>query len=218
MLQNSFFEINTTQVAKELLGKVIYSKYQNVWLKVLIIETEAYLMSEKASHGSLGFTKKREAIFMNPGTIYMYYSRGKDSLNISTGEEGDAVLVKAGVPYLDEEFDDTMVTLMKKLNPINDRERETNKLCSGQTLLAQSLNLKVKDWDKKQFDKDRFFVKDVGYNPDKIIETTRLGIPKGRDEHLFYRFVDYKYKELCTKNPISKNTFIHQDYNLVKLD
>lgn len=220
VLTKQFFDQNTVQVAKDLLGKVIMRKYKvkatEIWLQVMIIETEAYLMEEKASHASLGYTEKRKALFMPPGTIYMYYSRGKDSLNISTGKPGDAVLVKAGIPYHNKllknlklsSYNDNspayeqMIKIMQKLNPINDRKRVPEKLCSGQTLLAKSLNLKVEEWNQKQFDPNSFYIKDINYSPSDIIETTRLGIPTGRDEDLKYRFIDKKYAQFCTKNSI----------------
>lgn len=204
ILEKEFFSRDTLEVAKDLLGKVIFHKYNSIWLSVQIIETEAYLIEEKGSHASLGFTKKRKALFMPPGTIYMYYSRGKDSFNISTGKKGDAVLIKSGFPYL-YGSDTKMLDVMKNLNPINGRKRKSGRLCSGQTLLCKSLNIKVKEWDQKQFDSSKLFIADVGYRPKKIIETTRLGIPKGRDEHLLYRFIDYDHVKSCTKNPINKN-------------
>jgi len=150
-----------------------------MWLAVQIIETEAYYLKEKGSHASLGYTEKRKALFMPPGTIYMYYARGKDSFNISTKGEGNAVLIKSGYPYKDAEIE---------------------KLCSGQTLLCTSLNLRVGDWDKKQFRKNELYIADTGYKPEKIIQTSRLGIPKDRDPHLLFRFIDYNYVRFCSKN------------------
>ena len=79
-------------------GKIIYSKYNDLWLTAQILETEAYYLNDKASHASLGFTEKRKALFMPPRTIYMYFSRGSDSLNISCHGEGNAVLIKSGYP------------------------------------------------------------------------------------------------------------------------
>ena len=88
MLSADFFSRDACQVAQSLIGKVIRRKYKNYWLAVRIIETEAYYLTDKASHSSLGYTQKRKAMFMPPGTIYMYYARGHDSLNISCGNEG----------------------------------------------------------------------------------------------------------------------------------
>lgn len=202
-IQNNFFSRKTETVAKELIGKVIFSKYKNIWLKAQIIETEAYMKTEKGSHASLGFTEKKKALFMPPGTIYMYYARGKDSFNISTGNPGDAVLVKSGIPYIDLKENSTeMLEIMKKLNPISGKKRESMKLCSGQTLIAKSLNIKLTEWNAKSFDESKLFIADVGYVPEKIIQTQRLGIPKGRDEHLPLRFIDEMYVKYCTKKPI----------------
>jgi DNA-3-methyladenine glycosylase len=198
MLELSFFDRDAQLVAKELLGKVIYRLHQNQWLCAQIIETEAYYLHEKASHASLGFTEKRKALFMPPGTIYMYYARGGDSLNISTQGEGNAVLIKSGIPYKNNE---KVIKLMRTLNPKkNGGVRPVEKLCSGQTLLCKSLYIKVPEWDQKNFDHKKFYIKDMGYCPAKIISTPRLGIPTGRDCHLPYRFIDNNYIKFCTNS------------------
>ncbi|HBC56410.1 MAG TPA: 3-methyladenine DNA glycosylase, partial [Gammaproteobacteria bacterium] len=84
MLRPIFFNRDTCVVARELLGVVIRRRIGKMWLAAQIIETEAYYKEEKGSHASLGRTPSREAMFMPPGTIYMYYARGRASFNIST--------------------------------------------------------------------------------------------------------------------------------------
>ncbi len=195
MLTTDFFVRDAQIVAQELLGKVLYAKYQKFWLAAAIIETEAYyLKNDKASHSSLGYTEKRRALFMPPGTIYMYYSRAGDSMNVSVGNEGDAVLIKAAWPCKN-------IKIMQQLNPAKDgRMRPKEKLCAGQTLLCKSLGLTVKKWDQQQFDRKLFYIADIGYKPKKIIQTTRLGIAPGRDAHLLYRFIDSAKAQYCTRN------------------
>ncbi len=168
-VSKSFFNRDAVCVAKDLLGKVIYSKYKDLWLTAQIIETEANYLNEKASHASLGFTEKRKALFMDPGTIYMYFSRGADSLNVSCKGKGNAVLIKSGYPIKNCGDFYSMIKIMQKLNPFKNKPgiRKIEKLCSGQTLLCKSLNLKVKDWDQKQFDLNRFFISNQKYNPKK---------------------------------------------------
>ena len=51
---------------------------------------------------------------MPPGTIYMYYAHGGDSLNFSCQGDGNAVLIKSGYPA---SKDPTMLHKMRKLNP-----------------------------------------------------------------------------------------------------
>ncbi len=189
LLNNSFFDRDAQIVAQDLLGKVIYKNHQDIWLAARITATEAYYIHDKASHSSLGYTEKRKAMFMPPGTIYMYYARGGDSLNISVQGDGNAVLIKSGMPYLA----DTDLEIMQQLNPSKSgKPRPVEKLCAGQTLFCKALGLKVKEWDQQQFDQDKFYIAGIGYSPENIIQTTRLGIPEGRDEDLLYRFVDPK--------------------------
>ncbi|MEQ8982608.1 MAG: DNA-3-methyladenine glycosylase, partial [Deltaproteobacteria bacterium] len=102
MLPPDFFDRDARTVAQALLGKVLRRRYGDLWLSAAIVETEAYYRREKGSHASLGRTPSREALFMPAGTIYMYYARGGDSLNVSCRGPGNAVLFKAGRPFLDE--------------------------------------------------------------------------------------------------------------------
>jgi len=223
MLKTSFFNRDACLVAQQLLGKVIRRKHQGQWLAARIIETEAYYLKEKGSHASLGYTEKRKALFMPAGTIYMYYARGKDSLNVSCKGEGSAVLIKSAYPYADQLTDShalpTSIKLMQKLNPTaSGKTRSIEKLCKGQTLLCQSLNLKVKEWDQQQFENKYFYIENIKEHPEKIIQTTRLGIPVGRDEHLPYRFIDYDYARFCTSNPLSKRHWIEDEhYTIIEL-
>ena len=215
MLETHFFDHNATTVAKSLLGKIIRRRYQNCWLACRIIETEAYYQKEKGSHSSLGVTEKRKAMFMPPGTIYMYYARGSDSLNVSVRGKGNAVLIKSAFVWFDDRSPESNLKLMQHLNPVKGSNtiRPKEKLFSGQTLLCHSLNLKVKEWDQKTFDLNNFYIEDVGNRVTKIIQTSRLGIPSGRDEHLMYRFIDYDFAKYCTSNPLSKRNWVEgKDY------
>lgn len=205
MLTAKFFDRDPQQVAKDLLGKVLRHKCSGIWLSAMIIETEAYYLVDKGSHASLGFTEKRKALFMPAGTIYMYYARGGDSLNISCHGEGNAVLIKSGMVYPHTNPPLEMLAIMQQQNPLPDgRLRPLQRLCSGQTLLCRALGLKVPQWDQKLFNCQQLYIWDVGYKPEQIIQTTRLGIPIGRDEHLPYRFVDAKFADCCTDNPLTK--------------
>ncbi|MEG2981594.1 MAG: DNA-3-methyladenine glycosylase, partial [Stenotrophomonas sp.] len=58
-LPDSFFDRDAQELAKALLGKVIRHRHGPYWLSARIIETEAYYLSDKGSHASLGYTEKR---------------------------------------------------------------------------------------------------------------------------------------------------------------
>lgn len=201
-LPPSFFAQEPQQLAQDLLGKVLSVNHKGEWLMARIIETEAYEITEKASHSSLGYTHKRRALFNTPGTIYMYYARGRDSLNFSAEGEGNAVLIKSALPVLRNLDEQTSLNHMLRNNPRLDGSlRNPEYLCSGQTLLCKALGLRVPDWDNRRLEHNRFQLISDDYKPKKLIQTMRLGIPKGRDEHLFYRFIDYDFRQFCTRDP-----------------
>ena len=220
-LAHRFFERDALLLAKQLLGKVIrYKNPQGIWLSVRIIETEAYYLQEKGSHSSLGYTEKRKALFMDGGTIYMYYARGNDSLNFSAQGAGNAVLIKSAYPYFDAISPEAIcLPIMQGNNPAANGidSRPLNQLCNGQILLCKSLGLKVPEWDAKSFDYQRLFVEDCGLLPEQIIQARRLGIPKGRDEDLFYRFVDADFAHFATQNPQRRGQQLGKDYRLLTL-
>ncbi|AIG03155.1 DNA-3-methyladenine glycosylase [Pseudomonas fluorescens] len=215
-LPDGFFDRDAQTLAKDLLGKVIRHCVGDLWLSARIIETEAYYLAEKGSHASLGYTEKRKALFLDGGHIYMYYARGGDSLNFSAQGPGNAVLIKSAYPWVDEMSGAASLAQMLLNNPdARGRPRPAQKLCAGQTLLCKALGLKVPTWDAKRFDLERLYVEDVGLVPTQIIQTTRLGIPGGRDEHLMYRFVDTSFAPYCTRNPLRRGQVEGRDYVLI---
>ena len=203
-LNQVFFDRDPLELCRALLGKVMCRYLAPHWLFARIVETEAYYKNEKGSHSSLGETPKRRAMFMPPGTLYMYYAHGRDSLNISARGYGNAVLVKAAVPCIPP-LGEAGLAHMHQRNPLPDgRARETRRLLAGQTLLCRALGLKVTDWDQHTF-AEQFYLADDGYQPGHIIQCPRLGIPRGRDEHLPYRFVDAAHRRSATRNPPARH-------------
>lgn len=216
-LPDSFFDRDAQTLAKALLGKVIRHQQGGQWLAARIIETEAYYLTDKGSHASLGFTEKRKALFLDGGHIYMYYARGGDSLNFSAHGPGNAVLIKSAYPWVDALSDDNSLAQMQLNNPdASGQMRPPERLCAGQTLLCRALGLKVPQWDAQRFDPDRLYVEDCGSVVKHIIQTTRLGIPQGRDEHLHYRFVDADYARFCTRNPLRRGQVEGRDFFILE--
>lgn len=216
-LPDSFFDRDAQTLARDLLGKVVRHKVGELWLSARIIETEAYYLEEKGSHASLGYTEKRKALFLDGGHIYMYYSRGGDSLNFSAQGPGNAVLIKSAYPWVDAFSDANSLAQMQLNNPdASGNVRPPGRLCAGQTLLCKALGLKVPIWDAKRFDPQRIFVEDVGQRPAQIIQAARLGITAGRDEHLMYRFVDAEYTRFCTRNPLRRGQVEGRDYFIIE--
>lgn len=215
-LDDSFFDRDAQLVARELLGTVIRHYVDGLWLSARIIETEAYYVDEKASHSSLGNSPSRRAMFMPAGHLYLYYSRGGDSLNFSVQGDGNAVCIKAGYPWVDSLSCAESLERMRNNSPAAaGGPRALTRLCSGQTLLCKALGLTVKEWNARRMDPAQLRIDDIGARPD-VIKTTRLGIPPGRDEHLAYRFVDAGFAPHCTRNPLRRGQQEGKDYVVLR--
>ena len=207
LLPMTFFQRPALTVAQDLIGKVLIHQTPEGPLACRIIETEAYLLTDKASHSSLGYTEKRKALFMPPGTIYMYYAHGGDSLNFSCLGKGNAVLIKSAYPLLNPATPAARERMLRN-NPLpNGQHRKWERLCAGQTLLCRTLDLKVPILNARSLSQTRLELAADGYHPDRLIQTSRLGIPKHRDADLPYRFVDHLLAAASTKNPLRVRTW-----------
>lgn len=121
LLDSTFFDKPPLLLAQSLLRKVLRHRIDgDIWLSARIIETETYEKNEKGSHASLGFTQKRAALFMSPGTMYMYYARCNDSLNFSAQGKGNGVLIKSVYPQIDKVSGEHALSAMQTLTPGSD--------------------------------------------------------------------------------------------------
>jgi len=77
-LSTDFFSRNTVEVGKDLLGKYLIKETDKGNIIGKIIEIEAYLgPNDKACHAyNYKKTEKTKAMFMKPGTFYVYYIYG----------------------------------------------------------------------------------------------------------------------------------------------
>lgn len=94
---------DTVQIAKDLLGKVLVTTFNNQRTAGRIVETEAYKAPEdKACHAYLNRnTKRTKTMFLPGGVAYIYLCYGIHHLfNVVTGPEGaaHAVLVRGLEP------------------------------------------------------------------------------------------------------------------------
>jgi DNA-3-methyladenine glycosylase len=97
-LPNSFFNRKTLTVARELIGKTLVRKLGNKIIRQKITEVEAYVgPHDPACHSSRGRTERNKIMYMEAGTIYVYFTYGMHwMLNIVTEEKDfpSAVLIR----------------------------------------------------------------------------------------------------------------------------
>ncbi|NBD73805.1 DNA-3-methyladenine glycosylase [Patescibacteria group bacterium] len=103
MLAPSFFDQPADRVARHLLGATLCVRVAGEVQRLPCTELEAYLGPEDlACHAAKGRTKRTEAMFGPPGTLYVYLVYGMhEMLNLVTGPAGHpaAVLVRGAGPY-----------------------------------------------------------------------------------------------------------------------
>ncbi|KAF7243101.1 DNA-3-methyladenine glycosylase [Varanus komodoensis] len=135
-----YFDQPCIRLAKGLLGQVLVRKLPDGReLRGRIVETEAYLGGDDtASHSRGGRqTARNMAMFMPPGTLYVYQIYGiYFCLNVSSQGEGAAVLLRSLQPLQGLSTMRALRLAQRKgaAHPLQDRQ-----LCNGPSKLCQAL-------------------------------------------------------------------------------
>ena len=93
--------MDTVQLARYLIGKVIVHETELGRLSGRIVETEAYPVGDAAGHAFRGRTRRNRSLFMERGHAYVYLGYGISFLlNVSSEspEVGAGVLLRAIEP------------------------------------------------------------------------------------------------------------------------
>lgn len=103
MLPQRFFEGDTVDIARSLVGKYLVRQYDGITLAARVTETEAYIgRMDKACHAyNYRKTERTKTLYAPPGTAYVYLIYGMHCcLNFVTEPEGEpaAVLIRGLSP------------------------------------------------------------------------------------------------------------------------
>ena len=184
-LGESFYQRHdVVQIARELLGKVLYTRVDGVTAGGIIVETEAYSWKEKGCHAYQGKkTARNEVMFSNGGLTYVYLCYGMHHLfNVVTNVEGiaDAVLIRAIEPFVGQEQ-----MLLRRQLPF-----PSFHLTSGPGKLTKALGIDRK-LNGKSLTGSEVWIEENGVKipSGKIQSTKRIGIDyAGKDAALPWRF------------------------------
>ena len=131
MLSADFYDRPVLEVAPDLLGCAV----RHGETSGVIVETEAYHLSEPACHAYVGLTERTSTLFGPPGRAYVYRSYGIHALLNAVCEPegvGAAVLIRALEPL-------EGIELMRERRGL-DRLQD---LCSGPGKLSQALGIEL---------------------------------------------------------------------------
>lgn len=175
---------DVASVAKQLLGKMLFTNIGGILTGGIITETEAYDgVVDKACHAYGGkYTPRTATMFLGGGVTYVYLCYGiHHLLNVVSGTEGNpqAVLIRAIEPTIGV---DTMLfrRKMDKLAP---------RITAGPGALSQALGID-KQLNAKNLSADEIWIEDfASYTESEITATTRIGVAYAQEHALWpFRF------------------------------
>ncbi len=184
-LPDSFYQrTNVVKIARELLGKVLFTNVDGIVTGGMIVETEAYSWREKGCHAYAARKTQRNAVmFEKGGHAYVYLCYGMHYLfNIVTNQSSvaEAVLIRAVEPV--HGIDEMYLRRGKLTNDFH--------LTSGPGKLTKALGIDRK-LNGKFLAGTEVWVEDPGHkiSTRRIEAGPRIGIDyAGRDALLPWRF------------------------------
>ena len=160
-------------LAKDLLGKVLCTDFNDEYCEAIIVETEAYKAPEdKGSHAYQNLrTKRTEIMFEEGGYAYVYLCYGIHAMvNVVTGPKNmaHAILIRAVEP-------------LKNVAIMADRVRTKKKnelLGSGPGNVCKAMGIATRHNAEKLYLKGNIWIEDRKESIDKsnIISSPRVGI------------------------------------------
>lgn len=188
IIPREFYDRNTIDVAKDLLGKMLVRVVDRKTLSGVIVETEAYRSTDDpASHSYRGKTERNSVMFGEVGHAYVYFTYGNHyCLNIVAKEDSTpagAVLIRAIEPL-------EGINLMYRLRETNDLYN----LTSGPGKLTKALNVTKKQNGTDVTKKGEMYIlngEDVGDS--SITAASRIGIRVALDRQWRFLIADNKF-------------------------
>ncbi len=172
-------------LAKNLLGKFLFTNINHQLCGGIITETEAYAgIEDRASHAyGNRQTNRTKVMYENGGRSYVYFSYGMHHLfNIVSSRKGNphAILIRAIFPTHGID----LLAIRRKKKPAD------KNLCNGPAKLCQALGITLKQ-NNILLDGDTVWLEDRGLiiQQHDIVSSPRIGVNYAQEDALLpYRF------------------------------
>jgi DNA-3-methyladenine glycosylase len=185
-LSKSFYERDdVVQIARDLLGMVLCTRFDGAFTSGMIVETEAYNgRTDKACHSHIhGKTERTKIMFGEPGHAYVYLCYGIHHLfNVVTNEAGlaDAVLIRGIEPI------DGVEHILDRRN----KSKLERSVGGGPGIASQALSITT-DHYGTDLTGDHIWIEDrnIIFSEKEVIASPRVGVDyAGEDAKLPWRF------------------------------
>jgi DNA-3-methyladenine glycosylase len=130
VLDRAELPVDTTELARFLIGKMVLRILAEGMAGGRIVETEAYSIGDAAGHAYRGITPRNRALFLERGHAYVYLAYGTSfMLNVSSERSGvgAGVLIRAIEPTVG-------ITIMQRnrgTERVRDLARGPGRLCAA---------------------------------------------------------------------------------------
>ncbi len=165
------------ELAPRLLGCLIARQGPEGLRIGRIVETEAYMPDDPASHSFKGPTPRCRTMFGRAGLAYVYRIYGiHHCLNVVTGPEdrGEAVLIRALEPL-------EGMALMQAARSATNTATSAKNLTNGPGRLCQAMGIDRAFDGEDLLASDRLFIMGGDAPPERIVASPRIGITQAAD-------------------------------------
>ena len=179
-LEQTFYGAPTIDIAQSLIGQSLISTIGDHLTGGIILETEAYVVDDPASHAYRLKTARNDIMFGPAGFTYVYVSYGLHiCMNVVTGTAGSAegVLIRVLLPTIG-----TSLMRERRKNCTSDA-----KLCAGPGNLCSSLGITLALYGHNLSLSPLFIAKTPEIelrafsDSYQIVSRPRIGISRGKD-------------------------------------
>jgi DNA-3-methyladenine glycosylase len=176
---------DVVEIARDLLGKIIVTKFNGITTKARIVETEAYNgIHDRASHAYAGRrTARTEIMYANGGVAYVYLCYGLHHLfNVVTNVRDipHAVLIRAIQPL------HGIDVMLERRNTSKD-----SRVIKGPGNVSAALGITTAYTGHSLTSKELYIEEDeYSIDPSQIIAGSRVGVAYALEDALLpYRFI-----------------------------
>ena len=187
ILKRSFYKRNPVIVAQELLGTLLVRMQGKTKLVGIIVETEAYMYGDPASHCYHTKTERNKALFGDPGHAYIYQVHTHDCFNVvahGPQERAGGVLIRAVQPMAG-------IAIMQKRRGIEKLTALTN----GPGKLAHAFAITKKEFYGLDLTHKGpvYIAKSPKSEPFSIVAAKRIGISKAQEKLWRFYIADNEF-------------------------